>query len=66
MQYREIGPDLVARWKSHGFSRVVAVTWGIFSSYGGDGPSKVVFVQQRQYSCLVMRDTSGISWRLAG
>ena len=33
------------RGKSHGFSRVAAVTWGTFSSYGGDGHSKLVFVQ---------------------
>ena len=30
------GPHLVARGKSHGFSRVAAGTWGIFSSYDGD------------------------------
>ena len=59
-----IGPHLVARGKSHGFSRVAAGTWGIFSSYGGDDPSKLVFVQRHQDSCLVMRDTSGISSRL--
>ena len=47
--------------KSHGFSGVAAGTWGILSSYGGDGPSKLVFVQRRQDSSLVMRDTSGIS-----
>ena len=56
--------------KSHGSSRVAvgtlgifsiaAGTWGIFLSYVGDGPSKLVFVQQRQDSCLVTRDTSGI------
>ena len=28
-----IGPHLVVRGKSHGFSRVAAGTWGIFSSY---------------------------------
>ena len=32
-----IGPRLSASRKSHGFSRVAAGTWGIFSSYGGDG-----------------------------
>ena len=32
-------------WKSHGFSRVVAGTWGIFSSYGGDVHSKLQCVQ---------------------
>ena len=33
-------PHLVARVKSHGFSRVAAVTWGIFSSYDGDADFK--------------------------
>ena len=46
--------------KSHGFSRVAAGSWGIFTGYGGDGNLKLEFVQQRQYSCLVMTDTSGI------
>ena len=32
MQCRGIGPNLVAREKSHGFSRVAAGTCGIFSS----------------------------------
>ena len=59
-----IGPVLAARGKSQGFSRVAAGNWGIFSSYGGDGPSKFVFVQPHQVSCLVMRDTSEISLRL--
>ena len=59
-----IEPHLVASGKSHGFSRVVAGTWSIFSSYSGDGPSKLMFVQRRQDSCLVMRDTSEISSRL--
>ena len=40
MQCRGIGPHLVARGKSHGFSRVAAGTWGIFSSYDGDAHSK--------------------------
>ena len=31
-------------WKSHVFSRVVAGTWGIFSSYDGDAHSKREFV----------------------
>ena len=52
------------RGKSHGFSRVVAGTRGVFLSYGWDGPSKLMFVQRHQDSCLVMRDTSGISQRL--
>ena len=30
--------------KSHGFSRVSAGTWGIFSSYDGDAHSKREFV----------------------
>ena len=34
--------------------------WGIFSTYGGDGHSKLVFVQQHQDSCLVTMDTSGV------
>ena len=42
--------------KSHGFSRVAAGKWGIFSSYGGDGHSKLEFIQQSQDSCLVMMD----------
>ena len=50
--------------KSHGFSRVAVGTWDIFSTYGADHPSKLVFVQRCQDSCLVMRDTSGISSRL--
>ena len=44
MQCKGIWPDLVARGKSHGFSRVVAFTWGIFSSYDGDSHSKREFV----------------------
>ena len=31
--------------KSHGFSRVVAGAWGIFSCYGRDVHSKLEFVQ---------------------
>ena len=44
MQCRGIGPHLVARGKSHGFSRVAARTGGIFSSYDGDAHSKREFV----------------------
>ena len=47
--------------KSHCSPRVAAGTWGIFSSYGRDDTSKLVFVQQREDSCLVTRDTSGFS-----
>ena len=45
MQCRGIGPHLAARRKSHGFSRVALGTWGIFSSYGLDGHSKLEFDQ---------------------
>ena len=40
MQCRVMWPYLMARGKSHGFSRVVSGTWGIFSSYDGDVHSK--------------------------
>ena len=46
------------------FSRVAAGTWGMFSSYGGNGPSTLMFVQRCQDSCLVEMDTSGFSSRL--
>ena len=52
------------RRKSRGFYRVAAGTWGIFSCYRGDGPSKLGFVQPHQASCLVTSDSSGISSRL--
>ena len=41
-----------------------AGTWGILSSYSGVDHSKLVFVQRCQVSCLITRDTSGISSRL--
>ena len=44
MECRGIGPHLVARGKSHGFSRVAAGTCGIFSSYDEDAHSKREFV----------------------
>ena len=44
MQCRGIGPHLVARGKSDGFSLVDAGTWGIYSSYDGDAHSKWEFV----------------------
>ena len=44
LQCRGIGPPLVARGKSHGFSRVAAGTWGILSSYDGDAQSKREFL----------------------
>ena len=34
---REIKPHLPASVMCHGISRVAAGTWGIFSSYSGDG-----------------------------
>ena len=43
-QCKVIGPHLMTRGKSHGFSRVEAGTWGIFSSYDGDEPSKLLVV----------------------
>ena len=58
MQCRGIGAHLVARGKSHGFSRVAAGTWCIFSIYGGDGHLKLGFVQRSLDSCLVMTDAS--------
>ena len=63
-QCRGIGPHLGAMGKTHGFSRVAAGNWCISSSYSWDAPSKLVFVQPRQDSCLVTRDNSGISSRL--
>ena len=44
MQCRGIGSHLLARGKTHGFSRVVAGKWGVFSSYDGDAHSKREFV----------------------
>ena len=58
-KFNGIGHHLAARGKSHEFSRVVAGTWCIFSSYGGDGHLKFGFVQRSQDTCLVMTDTSG-------
>ena len=54
----------MGRGKSHGFSRVAVGTWVIFSSYDGDGPSRTMFVQRSQDSCLVLRDTAGFCSRL--
>ena len=50
---RGIGHHLAVKGKSHGFSRVAAGTWDIFSSYGRDGYSKLEFFQRRKDSCLV-------------
>ena len=38
-------PHLEARENSHVFSRDATGTWCIFSSYGIDDPSKLMFVQ---------------------
>ena len=43
MQCMGIRPHPVARERSHGFSRVAAATWGIFSSDDGDAHSKQEF-----------------------
>ena len=51
---------LSARGKSNGFSLVMVGTWGVFSSYSGDGHSKHIFVQRSQVSCLFMMGTTGI------
>ena len=59
-----MGPHLVVRGKTLGFSRVDPGTWSTFSSYGGDGHSKLLFLQRLHDSCLVTKDTSGISSRL--
>ena len=56
-----IGPHLVGSGNSHGFSPLSSGTCGIFSGNGQEGPSKFVFVQRREDSCLVARDTSGFS-----
>ena len=64
MHCRGIGPHLTARGKAYGFPRVPVGTWNIYSSYCGDGPSKLLFVPRHQDSCLVIRNTSGISSRL--
>ena len=42
---------------------IAAGTWGIFSTYSGDGRSKLHLVQRSQDSCLVRTDTSGSSTR---
>ena len=62
-QCQGIRPQLEARGKSHGFSRVASGTWDIFSRDGGDGPSKVMSVQQHQDSSLLARDRLGYSSR---
>ena len=63
MQCQGIRPHLAARGKSYGFSRVASGSWDIFSRDGGDGPSKVVYVQQHLDSSLIARDSLGFSSR---
>ena len=63
-QFKGIGPHLAEGEVSWYFSSCGG-NLGIFSSYGGDGHSKLMFVQGHQVSCIVTRDTSGISSRLA-
>ena len=53
-------PHLPLMGMSHGISQVATGTWGIFSSYSGDGHSKLKFVQRSQDSCLDRPDTLGI------
>ena len=62
-QCRGIRPHLTKRGKSHGFSRVPAGPWGIFSSYGRDVHLKLEFVQWSLDTCLGMRDNSGLYTR---
>ena len=57
-QCRGIVHHFMVRGKSRGFSRVVAGTWDLYSSFGGDFHLKLEFVQRCQDSCLVMTDTS--------
>ena len=59
-----IGPHHGVMGKSHGFSRIAVGTWVLILIYDGDGPSKLLFVQRCQDTCLVARDTSGFSSRL--
>ena len=63
MQCQEIRPHLAERGKSHGFSRVASGTWDVLSCDGGDGVSKVVYVQRHQDSCQLARESLGFSSR---
>ena len=56
MQCRGIGPHLMARGMSHGFSRVAAGTWGIFSSYDGDAHSKREFVSEVRTETTLVKE----------
>ena len=59
-QCRGFRPHLPPRGMSHGISRVATGTWGIFSSYSGDGLSILHLVQSSPDSCLVTTYTKGI------
>ena len=61
MPFSVIEPHLAMSGKSQNFSQFTVGIWGIFSSYGRDGNSKLVLVQRSQDSCLISRDISGIS-----
>ena len=61
MQCSGIGPHLMASWKSHDFFSSCARNLGYILELPRDDPSKPLFVQRRQDSCLLTRDTSGIS-----
>ena len=61
---RGIRTHLPARGKSYIFFSSCGGNRGVFTIYGGDDPSKPFFAQRNQDSCLVMRDTSGISTSL--
>ena len=63
-QCRRIRPHLVTKGNFHGVSQVAEGNRDIFSSYGGNDPSKLEFVQRHQDSCPITRDTSGIISRL--
>ena len=43
-QFRGFGAHLLLMGMSHGIFRVASGTWGIFSSYSGDGHSNLHFV----------------------
>ena len=51
----------MARGTSHVFTRVVSRTWDVFVRDGGDGASKVVYVQRHQDYCLLARESMGFS-----
>ena len=64
MQCSRLEIHLAGKGKSYGLYPVAAVSWDIFLRYGRDDPSKLVFIQQHEDSCLVVRDNSGLSSRL--